>query len=157
MTYSFPKATLFQRAPNALLSTPRLGYLPSVGKAPWLSAATVTANWVRVFPSTIWRDDSLICIVFKIPEVKFLVVGSAAGMLCLSGSTCQTALLTGLSSLFSRGSAIEEEGLSHASSVFDQILTLYSPRRYLALSQAKSSLDVAAANITGRAIVGSGR
>ncbi|KAJ6161163.1 hypothetical protein N7470_004559 [Penicillium chermesinum] len=59
-------ATFFPRALNAQHRTPRLGYRLFVEKVPWLYVATAIEKWL-IEP----------CLVFKLPEVKFLVVDNA--------------------------------------------------------------------------------
>ncbi|CAG7941043.1 unnamed protein product [Penicillium salamii] len=54
-------------------------YLQFVARVQWPFAASATAKWVKAQWSFCWSFLLIICFtVFKIPEVKFLLVGSAA-------------------------------------------------------------------------------
>lgn len=72
-------ATSFLLARSVRLPIRHLVYLLFAVKAQWLSAASVIVKWVS--SEVFWHSRQLLNFlntVFKIPEVKFLLVGSAA-------------------------------------------------------------------------------
>lgn len=138
---------------SAQLHTPPLVSLLSVVKARWRFVDIVIAKWVFYCGPPVLLRVLTGFTVFKMPEVKFLVVGTAASE--LAEGQCPNYKLMGPVS--SRAALpLKRKVCGNSLRLFGQKLNLIRPRRSSVSSPVRTCLDVAAASTIARATVGFG-